>query len=180
MATPPKKTNLRDLDADEKTSIADAIGDTVASGERIVVAKDFTAADGVPIPKESDLLDPESAQIWVEKEMVKATPRAFQELYHQMKKSPKAEMRLKAAMDILDRAGVQAKQAQQTFAPIFILSKDATVNLPWVKEQKSLPKEAKVIDSEPVVTYTTKDEVVPRKPPIDPRPTPVVPRKSND
>lgn len=142
MAIPPRPT-LRDLDAEEKVSLADALGDTE---KRLTVqGQDFTAADMVPIPKREDLETPESAADWAQKELVRATPRAVQELVHQLRKGD-SKARAAAALQILERAGVQAKQERVSQAPVIVLTPKVIQMLPWLKSET-----AKVVDGEVVV-----------------------------
>lgn len=135
MAIPPRPT-LRDLNDDERVSLEDALGTSV--GLPAKQGSDFTVADGVPIPKAHDLETPESAADWAQREIVRATPRAAQELIHQLRKGD-SKSRYNAAMEILNRAGVQAKQGGGTSAPVIILTPKVIQQLPWLKREKLPP-----------------------------------------
>lgn len=142
--------------------MADATGDTfevVTDEAKSIVKKagDFVPSDGVPIPRLADLETPEAATDWATNEILKATPRAVQEVIHQMRKGePKA--RLMAALQILDRAGVKEKQNNITVAPVIVLTKDTAQNLPWVKQTGNLasikPKDSQIVDGEIVKSKT--------------------------
>ena len=126
------KPRISDLDKVDRASVDEALDFTggVRSG-------DYTANDGVPVPKMEQIETPELSAQWAEMELLKATPRAVQEVIFQLKRGTMKE-RAFAALQVLDRAGVQARQAPQATAPIIVLTKEATLNIPWVKQAKEL------------------------------------------
>jgi hypothetical protein len=146
---PPKKPQLKDLDREDRISMSEALGDTVPSDSRIDTRRsgELSAIDGVPIPP-STITTPDESTAWAEQEILKATPRAVQEVIHAMKRNPDQKIRLQAALQVLDRAGVQKREDRQQNAPVIILTPQVVQNLPWAKEAKSkgLIKDGAVVD----------------------------------
>lgn len=121
--------------------MADALGDSdpqIASA--LAKAGEFTAVDGVPIPHKSDLETPESASEWAEKEIIKAQPRAVQEVIHQLKRGGTAKERMAAAVKLLESAAeLKEQKAKGTHQPpVIILTPQVVQNLPWAKQQAKL------------------------------------------
>jgi hypothetical protein len=156
---PPRKTYLRDLDAEEKVSLHNALEGTEphrefrndskdSRGETVVIApsSEFSAIDGVPVPKREEVDTPEGAVWWSEQEILKATPRAVQEVIHQLKKGNSKE-RMVAALQLLERAGVQKKEQNHSVSPIFVLTPEAVKTLPWVKQVKQLTQQGNMVDA---------------------------------
>lgn len=146
MPSKPPKTYLRDIDTEDREDFRSAAAgtDEFAKGEiaanreelAIVKAREYTKLDGVPVPKPSDLETPEAAQFWAEQEIIKATPRAVQEVINQLKTGSTKKERMVAAIQILDRAGVQQKERAAMVSPVFVLTPESVQHLPWVKAIK--------------------------------------------
>lgn len=142
---------MRDIADEDKVSLRHALDGidmpAIADEAReLVKASEFTKADGVPVPRPGDIDTPEKAQYWAEQEIIKATPRAVQEVIHQMRSGGDKKARLTAALQILDRAGVQAKANSTVVAPVFVLTADTVKNLPWLQAAKEKATKDKAID----------------------------------
>ena len=142
-----KKPSLLDIDKEDRVTMRDAIVDSGPHALDLRPGADFTAADGVPIPKKDDLASPGLSQHWAEQELVKATPRAVQELIAQLRKGDKKE-RFAAAVQILDRTGVQVKENRGNQAPVIVLTQKVIQNIPWARK---LAKEAGKLASDTTV-----------------------------
>lgn len=142
---PPKKPTLKDIDSDEKVSLSDAANGTSSAIVPVLSGLDFVKSDGVPIPTAKDLETPEASIAWADNELAKATPRAVQELVHQLRVGDKKERR-EVAMKLVDRAERKAA-APQGMAPVYVMAQNVTMNLPWVKKTETKDSaEPKVIE----------------------------------
>lgn len=146
----PKRKQVQDINDEPKNSV---LGESVVNSEPEPLdltspkaGQDFGPGDLVPIPKREDLETPAAAQQWAENELAKATPRAAQELIAQLRKGDKKE-RLAAAKEILDRAGVQAKERNTINAPVIVLTAKVVQNLPWAKKQLSKVIEGELVNA---------------------------------
>ncbi len=130
--------------------MADALGEALAT----VGAKkhgDFLSTDGVPTPTLEEIDTPDKATMWAEEQIRKATPRAIQEVIHQLRNGNMKE-RAVMAMQILDRAGVKAKEGPTMIAPVIVLTSDAVKDLPWAKKAAQLAKSKEdVVEGELVI-----------------------------
>ncbi len=157
---PPKKVRLSDIDKEDRVLARDAVGDSGPNDPRPTPGMDglvpYTGKKGgtsalapypdVPVPTLKDTETAEAATDWAEQEILKATPRAVQEVLHQMKSSPEAKQRLTAALQILDRAGVKEKEKGPTvMAPVFVLTADAIASIPWAKKANA---QGKIVDGQ--------------------------------
>lgn len=88
----------------------------------------------IPQTTRDDVASPEAAQDWAQRELVRATPRAVQEVIHQLRYGSKKE-RAEAAKQILDRGGFKGDNNKVTnIAPVIVLTSDALSNIPWAKK----------------------------------------------
>lgn len=139
---PPKKPSIRDLDKEDRVSLEQALGSAIMLNN--IIPGELTKQDGVPVPSSEDLATAGAAQSWAEQELLKATPRAVQEVIHQMRTSGDKKLRLDAAKYILERGGVQAKNNQSN-SPVIILTPQVIQNLPWLRNAE---KEGKIVDGQ--------------------------------
>lgn len=103
-------------------------------------------AEGTPVPLPTDLETPQAAELWAQTELVKAKPRAVQEIIHQLRSGTKEE-RFKAAKEVLDRTPAQ----QRNSAPVIIINNNVVKQIPWAKK-------AKVVDSSVVQPKDSKEK----------------------
>lgn len=147
---PPRKPRLSDLDKEDRVTAEQALDSAIMLNN--IVPGELTKQDGVPVPSEEDLATPGAAQSWSEQELLKATPRAIQEVIHQMRTAGDKKLRFEAAKYILEKGGVQSK-ANQSNSPIIILTPKVVQNLPWLREAK---REGKIVDGQ-LVTGVLED-----------------------
>lgn len=138
----PRKPRLSDLDKEDRIPLAEALDSAIMLND--IIPGELTKRDGVPVPSKEDLATPGAAQTWAEQELLKATPRAVQEVIHQMRTSGDKKMRLDAAKYILERGGIQAKNNQSN-SPVIILTPQVIQNLPWLRQAD---REGKIVDGQ--------------------------------
>lgn len=131
------------------TSTADAAPQIASDGHDHLLP-----FNDIPQPAKTDLDTPEAAQSWAERELIKATPRATQEMINQLRRG-NAKERMEAAKQVLDRAGLVGAQKVQRQAPVVVINANVLGNLPWVKKQGSI--EAKVVEALPDLTKQSND-----------------------
>ncbi len=88
---------------------------------------------GIPVPTHEDLATPEAAQSWAEREVIRATPRAVQEMINQLRYGNMKE-RAWASAQILDRGGLKTDNKVTNIAPVIVLTSEALQNIPWAKK----------------------------------------------
>jgi hypothetical protein len=143
---PPKKPTMRDIAKEDRVSPAEALGELLVTAKESMLSAardipgELTELDGVPVPARKDIETADAATAWAQEQILKATPRAVQEVIYQLKRGGTAKERAAMALQILDRAGVKEKDGPKTIAPVFILSPEAVKDLPWVKKAQELGK----------------------------------------
>lgn len=94
---------------------------------------DHCAKPAIPQPTTDDLATPEAAEQWAEREFIRATPRAVQEVIHQLRYGD-VKQRQAAAFKILDRGNFKEGNKVTNIAPVIVLTADALATIPWAKK----------------------------------------------
>src|SRR5258708_4753879 len=89
----------------------------------------LSAFSDLPQPASSDLATSETAQRWAENEIVKATPRAVQEMINQLRRGSSKE-RMEASKQILDRAGLVGAERGHRQSPVVVIQQTVVQSLP--------------------------------------------------
>lgn len=96
---------------------------------------EYTTSDGVPVPLPEEVDTAEKAQQWAEAQIIKATPRAVQEMIYQLRRGDVKNRGL-MAMQILDRAAEQSKRGTHQ-GPVIILTPAVVAEVPWLKKAEA-------------------------------------------
>lgn len=103
----------------------------------------------LPVPSKEDTATPEAAQDWAEREIIRATPRAAQEMINQLRRGS-AKERMEASKQILDRAGLQGSARITNNSTVVVLTADTLANIPWAKKFEDKRKAEQLVEGEVV------------------------------